>query len=113
MITTTAAVSTPPVIEVSLPLYPCECGNPDCALTVDEVEGWFSRLVPHHRVLECVADEFHLIETCAFFDDHVERCIRKFTDLAEAYPPPLAARAIVEAVNTWHGCPEELCGREA
>ena len=43
--------SSSTVIEVSPPLYPRECGNPDCTLTVEEVESWFSRLVPHRRVL--------------------------------------------------------------
>jgi hypothetical protein len=106
----TTTIPAPTETEVSAPLYPCECGDLECALTVDEVERWFSRLVPHRRVLAYVAREFHLIETCSFFDDHVERCIRRFTDVAEAYPPRVAAKAIVESINTWHGCPEELCG---
>ena len=107
------AVTAPTETEVSPPPYPCKCGAADCALTVDEVERLFSRLVPHRRVLAFVAREFHLIETCSFFDDHVERCIRRSTDVAEAYPPHLAAKAIVESINTWHGCPEEICGRNA
>lgn len=99
--------------EVSPPLYPCECGDSACALTVSEVESWFSDdFVPHRDVLDVVAEELHLIETCRFFDDHVERSITRFVAVAAAYPRPIAARAIVEAVNTWHGCPEALCGQE-
>lgn len=105
--------SIPTEVEVSPPLYPCECGDPGCALMVSDVESWFSSdFVPHRDVLDVVAEELHLIATCRFFDDHVERSISKFTTVAAAYPRPIAARAIVEAANTWHGCPEELCGRD-
>lgn len=112
---TTTHTIAPPEIEVTPPLYPCRCGDPDCGLSVEEAERWFAGcdLVPHTSVLDYVADELRLAETCRFFDDHVELSIARFTEVAVAYPRRVAAKAIVEAVNTWHGCPEELCGRDS
>ncbi|BDH57954.1 hypothetical protein [Tsukamurella sp. PLM1] len=112
---TTTLSPAPSVIEVTPPLYPCGCGDPDCALTVDEAAGWFpgDDPVPHVTVLKYVAEELGLLATCRFFDLHVERSIARFTEVAEAYAPRIAAASIVESVNTWHGCPEALCGGNA
>ncbi|MEP9395384.1 hypothetical protein ABLE94_24445 [Gordonia sp. VNK1] len=112
-----ALTSTPvnaPVItipQVSSPLYPCDCG---CELTDDDVlefldsdDDWVS----HQKVRAVTQHILDLREVCSFFDDHVNRSVKKFTPIALRYRPAMAAKAVREGANTWHGCPEELCSQ--
>lgn len=99
--------------QVSRPLYPCECGNPDCEWTEGAIDNFIDGEGPWvtDRELRQVAQKvLALVEVCSFFDDHVSRSIEKFTPVTRRYSRPVALRAIREASNTWHGCPEELCG---
>lgn len=98
--------------EVSRPLYPCECGNPDCEWTDGEIDNLIDGEGPWvtDRELRQVAQKvLALQEVCSFFHDHVTRSIEKFTPVTRRYARPVALRAIREVSNTWHGCPEEIC----
>ncbi|ALG85273.1 hypothetical protein [Gordonia phthalatica] len=110
------APSTPRIAvepEVSRPLYPCECGNPDCEWREADIDNLIDGEGPWvtDRELRQVAQKvLALQEVCSFFHDHVSRSIEKFTPLSRRYTRPVALHAIREASNTWHGCPAEICG---
>lgn len=108
-------VNPDPDRPVSEPLYPCGCGKDGCEWSLADMAGVVRAdedgMVPHAEVVRATQWLLQLEEVCRFFHDHLERSILLFSPVAAEYPAPIAHKAVLEATNTWHGCPEEALGR--